>query len=211
MKIERLDAKQIRFVKNKLRHDMAVTVQNIYKSWDISDTRFCRYMGKILYMSTEGVYQFLCSRERMDEKLMEPGKLLEILEKVFAMYEADERVDGTAKEKAKQVWSITQEQRVNRINTLASQYSLANKVASFREHDYNLMEDLEADLAKHKMILYSFELVKRFLGEKWPDDTSGGLSHEETVALRCAIEAIMMSNRYLSYMRKKYRNYKKQK
>lgn len=188
---------------------MAVTVQNIYKSWDISDTRFCRYMGKILYMSTEGVYQFLCSRECMDEKLMEPGKLLEILEKVFAMYEADERVDGTAKEKAKQVWSITQEQRVNRINTLASQYSLANKVASFREHDYNLMEDLEADLAKHKMILYSFDLVKRFLGEKWPDDTSGGLSHEETVALRDAVGAVIMSSNYLSYMRKKYRNYKK--
>lgn len=209
MQIEPLSTKQIRFVKNMIRRDMAKTVREMYKSWGISDTRFCRYMGEALHMSTEGVYLFLCRRERMDKGLMEPGKLPEILEKVFAMYTADENVDNTIKETARREWAKTHEQQLNKIGRLVDQYSLANKVSSFRKHDYDLMSDLDDDLAKHKAILYSFELVKRFLSEKWPDDSSKGLSAEETVALRDAIGVAIMSSDYLSYMRKKYRNYKK--
>lgn len=41
MKVERLSAKQIQFVKNELRHDMAETVREIYQSWGLSRTRFC--------------------------------------------------------------------------------------------------------------------------------------------------------------------------
>lgn len=209
MQIERPTTKKIQSVKYGIRQDMAEIVQEICESWDMSNTRFCRYMGKALYMGTERVYLFLCRRKCIHEELMEPGKLPEVLEKILTMYVEDERVKSTAKETAKRVWSITREQQLNKIGKLVDQYSLANKVSSFREHDYKLMEDLDDDLAKHKVILYSFELVKRFLSETWPDNSSGGLSYEETVALRDAVGAVIMSSNYLSYMRKKYRNYKK--
>lgn len=110
--VEKIDAAKIRCAKNTLRRNLAEQVRNIYKSWGMSDTRFCKYMGEELCMSTERVRLFLSKNRGIHKELMEPGKLPEILERIFSRYIADERVNRAAREKARELWAQEKEQHV---------------------------------------------------------------------------------------------------
>ena len=202
--VPRISPPKIEKELNRLRHEMSLQVQEIYRACGMSDTQFYKRMGAELGMSKEGVRLFLNKRQRICQELMVPGKLNEMLEKIFAEYIKDERIEKAAREKARRVWETDAEKYREKIDNTVYYYNLGKRCKSFSQKDYVLMEDVDCDMQKYKEIMKHIKLVSDFLSQKWPENPNGGLSLEEAMELRKAINDCYIARDYKKYCEKKY-------
>lgn len=202
--VPRISPPKIEKELNRLRCEMAMLVQEIYRACGMSDTQFHKLMGAELGMSAEGVRLFLHKRQRIHQKLMFPGKLNEMLEKIFTEYIKDEQIKKAAREKAKRTWETDAKKYQEKIENAVYYYNLGKKCKSFSQKDYKLMEDVDGDVQKYEEIMKHIKLVADFLTQKWPENPNSGLSHEETMELRKAISDCYIARDYKKYCEKKY-------
>lgn len=204
--IKPVPPEDIRFAKKAYRKIMAVYVRNIYRSWGMSDHRFCQYLSEEFDMSARGIHQFLCSRKRMHLDLMDSSRLVELLDRIFKRYIANGHLSAADREKIQKMWNQEREQRIEEIEEVSLVFAMVTVVEIMSEAKLLLSprwEELQDRIDNLQKICDGMLLLMKFLNDEWPDDPARGLSYEESQELKEAIYLYSISKKDLKRTRKK--------